>query len=185
MASSQWITTQSPAEASLRSGLRMETGEGEASYSQNSAMVQGAMVHDTGPHLAEAIAQLRLDAGVTVRVADFGCSVGANALAWAHLAAVSVLQNCSQNSSSDSDPEIQYFFCDLPSNDFSTLFQQAREAATRPKYFAAAVGGSFHDRLFPRGALHVAISTWSLHWLSKVTRPNFNHFVTLKIIINS
>ncbi|KAI3854913.1 hypothetical protein MKX03_009071 [Papaver bracteatum] len=37
-------------------------------------------------------------------------------------------------------------------------------------YFAAGVPGSFHSRLFPKGTLHIAHSSTSLHWLSRV--PN-------------
>lgn len=162
--------TQLRPKNTLRIGLRMETGDGEASYSQNSA-IQGSMLHDTGPHLADAIRQLRFDGSPVIRVADFGCSVGANALAWAQLAAESVLQNF--HSQSKPSPEIQYFFSDLPSNDFNTLFRELHGEdgkAERP-YFAAAVGGSFHERLFPRGALHIAISSYSLHWMSKVPFP--------------
>jgi gibberellin A4 carboxyl methyltransferase len=159
-----------PLSFSSRAGLGMETGDGEASYARNSATLQGRMLRDTGHNLAEAIHQMSLPLeSQPIRIADFGCSVGANTVAWADLATQSMLQSYRTKAcSATSPPEIQYFFCDTPSNDFNTLFQElACKGETRP-FFPAAVAGSFHEALLPKGSLHVAISTWSIHWMSKV-----------------
>lgn len=68
-------------------------------------------------------------------------------------------------------PEIEAFFSDLPSNDFNLLFKlltEKRKVDSPAKYFAGGVAGSFYDRLFPRGTIHVAVSLSALHWLSQV-----------------
>ncbi|KAG0593499.1 hypothetical protein KC19_1G334900 [Ceratodon purpureus] len=152
-------------------GFGMETGDGEASYARNSATVQGGMLRDTGHHLTQAVHLMSLPfESQPIRIADFGCSVGANTLSWADLTTQSVLESYRTKASlaTNSIPEIQYFFCDIPSNDFNTLFRDLdSKGETRP-FFSAAVAGSFHDRLFPKGSLHIAISTWSVQWMSKI-----------------
>jgi gibberellin A4 carboxyl methyltransferase len=156
----------------------MEGGAGEFSYTRNSSM-QSKAVDILKPILKQKIGELNFDgweAGSTVRMADFGCSVGANALQYAEICFQSV-QDCCQVRSSK-PPAVQYFFCDLPSNDFNTLFRQLEEwRNSRPpgaewkNFFAAAVPGSFHNRLFPSRSLHVAISVLALHWMSQVLHP--------------
>ena len=165
------MTASTPKSSSRGVGLGMETGNGEASYALNSATLQGRMLRDTGHTLTQAIHHMALpDYPHPIRIADFGCSVGANTLAWADLATRSVLQSYHSQPRSSTAPEIQYFFSDIPSNDFNTLF---RELDTIPNtsrpFFPVAVAGSFHHRLFPKGSLHIAISSWSVQWMSKVT----------------
>ncbi|KAK6158989.1 hypothetical protein DH2020_006303 [Rehmannia glutinosa] len=58
------------------------------------------------------------------------------------------------------------FFNDLTANDFNTLFASLPDE--RKKYFAAGVPGSFFTRLFPCSSIHIAYSSSSLHWLSKL-----------------
>ncbi|KAI5080600.1 hypothetical protein GOP47_0003783 [Adiantum capillus-veneris] len=85
----------------------------------------------------------------------------------------------------EADMEVQYFFSDLPSNDFNALFL-ALDALQRPrtqndqqlnhqirmdghlKMYAAGVPGSFYGRLFPSGSLDFVVCSYSLHWLSQV-----------------
>ncbi|XP_024370184.1 indole-3-acetate O-methyltransferase 1 [Physcomitrium patens] len=146
--------------------LRMQGGDGEGSYSRNSGMLQGGTLRTIGHNLADEISQLGTLTEVgPVRVADFGCSSGANALEWADLCASSIVRNYHQMKSVPA-PEIQHFFSDLPSNDFNSLFRELVESK-RP-YFAAAAPGSFHGRLFPQHSIQIAISIWSLHWMSKI-----------------
>ncbi|KAA8530615.1 hypothetical protein F0562_005451 [Nyssa sinensis] len=63
--------------------------------------------------------------------------------------------------------EFQVFFNDHVSNDFNTLF---KSLPCDGQYFAAAVPGSFHGRLFPKASLHFAHSSYSLQWLSRVPK---------------
>ena len=133
--------------------------------------------------LGEAISELNLPIESMYRVADFGCAVGANTLSFANFIVESLKKRCA--SQSTEAPEVQCFFADRPTNDFNTLFQQlsvqhldGADAANidgshevnngSRSYFAAGVPGSFYDRMFPCASLQIAISTYSIHWLSKV-----------------
>jgi indole-3-acetate O-methyltransferase len=107
--------------------------------------------------------------------ADLGCSCGQNTLLIADVI-VDHMTDKSFGSKDDDGLEFCFYFSDLPSNDFNTLFhllpQQAaaagRDGRQSRRYFAAAVPGSFHDRLFPERSINVFTSTFSLHWLSQV-----------------
>jgi gibberellin A4 carboxyl methyltransferase len=81
-------------------------------------------------------------------------------------------------------PEMLVSFIDLPGNDFNNLIQLLASEAKNAKdlagsvngadvgrdssYFSAMTAGSFYNRLLPKGSVHFAISTFSLHWLSQV-----------------
>ena len=66
---------------------------------------------------------------------------------------------------------------DLPDNDFNavaksldTLKHSGDEALARPTaVITGMVPGSFYERLFARGSLHLVCSANSLHWLSEVS----------------
>ncbi|KAG5552111.1 hypothetical protein RHGRI_010264 [Rhododendron griersonianum] len=62
-------------------------------------------------------------------------------------------------------PEFHVSFNDQVDNDFNTLFKTL--PPNRP-YFAVGVPGSFHCQLLPEASLHIAHSSYALHWLSKV-----------------
>lgn len=170
--------------------LRMEGG-GDASYVKYSSG-QANINAELRPMLADAIEKYpEFPTSGPIRVADLGCSVGANALEFAECITTAVLEKL--KSQSRPSPEIHYFFSDLPSNDFNSLFlslaplklcgddaekmDRTEEAASgnrkqkRRNYYAAAVPGSFYDRLFPQASLHVVMSAWSMHWLSHVSVP--------------
>lgn len=161
--------------------LRME-GAGDASYVKYSSG-QANINAELRPMLATAIrTYTEFPSSGPIRVADLGCSVGANALGFAECISNAVLEKF--KSLGLPAPEIQHFFSDLPSNDFNLLFSlmphlksgeddwgnldNCREMDTTRSYYAAAVPGSFYDRLFPRESLHVVMSTWSMHWLSHI-----------------
>lgn len=166
----------------LSATLRMGKGVGEASYTRNSSG-QATINAVLKPFLGEAIRQLDFPKEGPIRAADLGCSVGPNALNFADYITDCVRQAC--RSRLLEVPEIQYFFSDLPTNDFNTLFLQMlglgekvenestggpcdSPAKSKP-YFAAAVPGSFYDRLFPQASLHIINCAWSLHWISEVS----------------
>uniref|UniRef100_A0A0D9XRC2 Jasmonate O-methyltransferase n=1 Tax=Leersia perrieri TaxID=77586 RepID=A0A0D9XRC2_9ORYZ len=106
--------------------------------------------------------------------ADLGCSCGQNTLVIADLCGT-----CRDSTDRDDtvitvDPEFCFYFSDLPSNDFNTLFHllpdndDSSGVGGGRSYFAAAVPGSFHGRLFPERSINLFTSTFSLHWLSQV-----------------
>lgn len=152
----------------------MEGGEGEFSYTRNSA-VQSQSLNILTPILEQEIKELELFkdwSGSAIRVADFGCSVGANTLGYAEICYRIVCQARESNGTKSPD-EVQYFFCDLPSNDFNTLFLQVEnwrktQVTSMDDFLFTAVSGSFHRRLLPKRSLHVAISTLAVHWMSQV-----------------
>ncbi|KAK2972962.1 hypothetical protein RJ640_022019 [Escallonia rubra] len=61
--------------------------------------------------------------------------------------------------------EFQIYFNDHVDNDFNMLFKILPFSSP---YFSAGVPGSFHNRLFPKGTLHLVHSNYALQWLSKV-----------------
>ncbi|XP_010536804.1 PREDICTED: gibberellic acid methyltransferase 2-like [Tarenaya hassleriana] len=145
----------------------MQGGEDDVSYIKN---CEGPACAITlcKPMLMSAIQSMNLheeenDKNKTLRIADLGCATGYNTVATVEMV-VEALRRRSKE-----PPEVEAFFCDLPSNDFNTLFRwlsDNRKASTR--FFAAGVGGSFYTRLFPTGKLHVAVSLSALHWLSQI-----------------
>ncbi|KAF8660342.1 hypothetical protein HU200_057922 [Digitaria exilis] len=104
--------------------------------------------------------------------ADLGCSCGQNTLLVADLIVQGMADELYGGSRlGHPPPEFCFYFNDLPSNDFNTLFHLLPDSARnggRPAYFAAGVAGSFYDRLFPERFIDVFSSTFSLHWLSQV-----------------
>ncbi|KAI5070114.1 hypothetical protein GOP47_0014457 [Adiantum capillus-veneris] len=115
-----------------------------------------------------------------IAIADLGCSYGRNTLDCANFVLQTLRKTCTTSLHS-SPLEIQYFFSDLPSNDFNSLFQSLQhtlqstfaiddELADHPPpiVFAAGVPGSFYGRLFPLASVDLAICSYSLHWLSQI-----------------
>lgn len=152
-------------------------GSADDSYSINSQLQNFTFHAYAKPHLARALADLRIPSSdYTFRIADFGCSSGRNTVECAEFV-VTRLQKMHQMAGRV-PPEIQYFFSDLPSNDFNSLFQtledfrlllhETKETSRGfPEFYAAGVPGSFHGRLFPKGSLDFAICSFALHWLSQ------------------
>jgi hypothetical protein len=183
---------------------QLQSGTGEFSYTLNSQM-QALALQRVHPMLQDVINHFKLPQNGIMHVADLGCSIGANTLNVANVISSSLFTNGAS--------EIQYFFNDLPTNDFNTLFQQLpsldqmlggnqnidagffdplklnqssiyesnfqlqqpnldlgrntkeMEGETSMRlYYAAAVPGSFWERLFPSSSLHLIFSSNALHW---------------------
>ena len=172
----------------LRAIPGMAGGTGEFSYTRNSR-VQSQSIDLLKPILEQHIAELTIfhdrQAGSAVCMADFGCSTGANTLQYAEICSQTVQERCGVSASESGSweaPAVQYFFCDLPSNDFNTLFRQledwrnsrtahsgAADDGHMRNFYAAALPGSFYRRLLPPRSLHIAISTFSVQWMSQVS----------------
>ena len=99
----------------------------------------------------------------TFRVADLGCATGPNTF----LAVANILEAVEAKFQSQGQPEFHVFFNDHTSNDFNTLF---RTLPQNRQYYAAGVPGSFHGRLFPNASIHIAHSSYAIHWLSRVPK---------------
>ncbi|CAN6861920.1 unnamed protein product [Brassica oleracea] len=104
-----------------------------------------------------------------IRVADLGCATGSNTFDTVDIV-VETLRRRYTAVYGGVSPEFEAFFCDLPCNDFNMLFRllTEKQKVASSKYFAGGVAGSFYDRLFPRGTIHVAVSLSALHWLSQI-----------------
>ncbi|PSS30607.1 S-adenosylmethionine-dependent methyltransferase [Actinidia chinensis var. chinensis] len=140
----------------------MNGGDGPYSYSQNSHYQREAADAAKTMIMDSILDKLDIQnlLSNTLKIADFGCSVGANTFQ-----AVQNIIDATKTFNSNKTLEFQVFFNDLTGNDFNNLFTTL---PTPREYFAAGVPGSFHCRLFPNATLNIAHSSYSLHWLSRV-----------------
>ncbi|XP_054787931.1 loganic acid O-methyltransferase-like [Prosopis cineraria] len=151
----------------------MNGGQGQYSYAKNSNMQRiGA---DITKHISRDAIIEKLDveslvqhSSNVIRIADLGCSVGPNTFFTIQNIIDAVnLKAQSQGHGLDSSLEFQALFNDHAGNDFNTLFKSLPEDKL---YYAAAVPGSFHGRLFPESSIHVLNSSYALHWLSRIPK---------------
>jgi jasmonate O-methyltransferase len=101
-------------------------------------------------------------------IADLGCSSGPNALVLVSAAIEAIRSYCVQFQRQP--PEVCIFLNDLPNNDFNMVVKSLSmlRKSNEPIVVASVTPGSFYERLFPTGSLHLVCSSSSLHWLSKV-----------------
>jgi len=114
------------------------------------------------------------------KVVDLGCSSGPNALL-----VVSNILNIIHKISfklNHETPVFQIYLNDLFENDFNTIFKilpdfyQMTKVKNVGECFISATPGNFYGRLFPNNYINFFHSSYSLHWLSQVsrTKPGFN-----------
>lgn len=148
----------------------MNGGDGTYSYTKNSRL-QRTGVSAVKEMMDEAITN-KLDVKTlvsssnTICIADLGCSVGPNTF----IAVQNIIQAVknkylSQTTTTSQSPEFLVLFNDHVTNDFNTLFMSL---PPERQYFAMAVPGSFHGRLFPEKSLQFIHSSYALHWLTRV-----------------
>ncbi|KAI3469732.1 hypothetical protein Pfo_026395 [Paulownia fortunei] len=108
-------------------------------------------------------------------IADLGCSSGSNALLYIRRI-VGAVEKATQNIQ-QAAPEFHVCLNDLPTNDFSTIFQALPDLYEElkkgrnngaPSIYIAAYPGNFYGRVFPDDSLHFMYSFSCLHWLSRV-----------------
>jgi hypothetical protein len=108
----------------------------------------------------------------TVTVADLGAAGGRNELPPMRLA-VDGLR------AADVDTPIVVVHTDIPTNDFTTLFDTIEHDPNsylgRRDVFAYAAGRSFYERIFPAASVSLAWSAIAVHWLSRVPAPIPDH----------
>ena len=179
--------------------VSMQGGDTDESYAQNSEP-QNYSFHAFGKtHLENAVHLYKKNNGTwntdkhsrdiielsrprLIRIADYGCCYGKNTLDYAQFIVTKILEidgddNQLKQERTEPQPELcyefQYFFVDLPSNDFNSLFHMLHSSDLaiffrRLKFYTAGVPGSFYDRVLPKGSVDFGITTYSLHWLSQV-----------------
>ncbi|CAK7344187.1 unnamed protein product [Dovyalis caffra] len=150
----------------------MVGGDGPCSYSQNSTYQREMADAAKGMIHGEIIEKLdfnnpHFNSSNTFRIADFGCSAGPNTFFSVENIIEAVEHKYDTQLHNPPPLEFQVFFNDVIANDFNTLFNTL---PSFQKYFAAGVPGSFYCRLFPKSTLHLAYSSYALHWLSKVPK---------------
>jgi jasmonate O-methyltransferase len=103
-----------------------------------------------------------------MRIADLGCSSGPNALALVSIAIEAIHNHCLQ--SQQPPPEVCVLLNDVPENDFNTVVKSlvVLRQSNDPVVVTGVTPGSFYERLFTSGSLHLVCSSNSLQWLSKV-----------------
>jgi hypothetical protein len=102
-------------------------------------------------------------------IADFGAAGGGNSLEPMRRAL----------SARVGDAAAVVVHTDIPTNDFSALFELVEDAPNtylnQPNIFALAAGRSFYHRLLPDRFLSVGWSSIAVHWLSTVSTPIPDH----------
>lgn len=114
-------------------------------------------------------------------IADLGCSSGQNTLSTIR-EMVEAIDETSYNSLNIPPPEYRVYINDLPTNDFNSIFKilpdfyRGLNDERKPRghkfyssVYIACYPGTFYGRLFPDNCLHFIYSSYSLHWLSKVS----------------
>lgn len=113
----------------------------------------------------------------SIGIADLGCSSGPNTLSNVK-DIVDEIEEISRKILQPA-PEFRVHLNDLPANDFNAVFQalpsfysdlkKQRSPGVPPALYVAAYPGTFYGRLFPDDCLHFIYSSYSLHWLSRVS----------------
>jgi hypothetical protein len=140
--------------------------EGHGAYNRSSR-VQAAGLAAAIPLLSEAAETVPLSpTPEPIVIADYGCSEGHNSLIPMREAITALRKRVGASRA------VSVVHTDLPSNDFSALFEALEsdpdsylrgETATYP----SAVGRSFYRQLLPSGSVTLGWSSWSVQWLSR------------------
>ncbi|KAJ9567260.1 hypothetical protein OSB04_003226 [Centaurea solstitialis] len=133
-------------------------------------------------HTIKGMANLETIFGHCFTLVDLGCSSGTNTLLVARTIMDIVDEVCKENNRKT--PQFQVYLNDLHGNDFNTIFKMLPNFHANLKEekgedfgpsFISAVPGSFYERLFPDQTLHLAHSSYGIHWLSQVPKDLENN----------
>ncbi|EMS62585.1 Salicylate O-methyltransferase [Triticum urartu] len=151
--------------------VHMNQGQGETSYARNS-FVQNGEQKRMKPLIEAAIVDLCPGTSTLLPtkmvIVDLGCSSGPNAIALVSIAIEAIHNHCHQFL--QPPPEVSVLLNDLPDNDFNMVVKNLvmlRQSSNDTIVMAGVLPGSFYERLFTSGSLHLVFSSNSLHWLSK------------------
>jgi hypothetical protein len=155
--------------------------EGQGGYNRNSQVQAGGM-SPALPMLERAVSAATLPAEPQpIVIADYGCSEGRNSLVPMQ-AAIRILRQRVQQ-----DRAIAVVHTDLPSNDFTVLFQtliDSQESYLRQDaaVYPSAVGRSFYEQILPTHSVTVGWSSWAVQWLSRTPAiiPDHVHYSLTK-----
>ena len=135
---------------------------GQGFYNRNSAPQMSSIDH-VMPWLEDAIGGISFEDGVgALGLADFGCSEGGNSIA--------VMRRLIPLLHERTNRHVQTIHCDLPTNDFSSLFVGLTpngRSIFGDRVSSCAVGGSMYDSLLPPNCLHIATCFNAIGFLSR------------------
>lgn len=112
----------------------------------------------TYPALSKALSRVGTFSSTPLCICDFGAGPGSNSV----ILASKILDELDSKSR-----PIQYFFNDLPSNDFNELSSTIESAGFPNHVSTAMIGKSFYQQIFPNSSVHLSLSYICLHWLSR------------------
>ncbi|XP_047073643.1 inactive anthranilate O-methyltransferase 1-like [Lolium rigidum] len=145
----------------------MNQGEGETSYARNSS-AQGGLQKRMKPLIEAAIKDICTLYPKKMVIADLGCSSGPNAIALVSFAVEAINNQCVQFE--QPPPEVCVLLNDLPGNDFNAVVKGLVTLSESNKPGLVTVGiipGSFYERLFTSGSVHLFCSSNCQNWLSE------------------
>jgi hypothetical protein len=147
--------------------------EGRGFYNRNSTM-QAAGIALLLPFWEVACRSAEIGNG-PLAIAGYGSSQGRNSMVPIRMA-IEELRN-----RAGSDIPIEVIHTDLPSNDFSSLFEALQEPgsymAGSSGIFPAAIGRSYFDPILPPGRIHLAWNSWTLQWMSRSPADAPDHVI--------
>lgn len=134
-------------------------------YNKNAAL-QAAGITMVLPIWEQACGGIVCGDDETIVIADYGCSQGRNSLIPVRIAIDAVRTKAGQGR------PIQILHTDLPSNDFSSLFDVL--AASPDSYmhqalgiFPMVIGRSYFEQIVPESFRPLIWNTWTMHWMSR------------------
>lgn len=138
--------------------------EGDGFYNRNSAM-QAAGIARVLPMWEKIAATVPVGDEALV-IVDYGSSQGRNSMAPMRIA-ISALR-----AKSGPGRPVQVIHTDLPSNDFTCLFQALGDEPDsyligQTGIFPSAVGRSYFEPIIAPGSVHLGWNSWTLQWLSR------------------
>lgn len=142
--------------------LRHNAMEGSGFYNRHSAM-QAAGIATLAP-LWERACQEVIIGDEPLVIADYGSSQGKNSMTPMR-AAIDAIR-----ARTVADKPVEVIHTDLPSNDFTALFNVIGERGSYLEaggsIFPSAIGRSYFEQIFANERVHLGWNTWAIHWLN-------------------
>ena len=148
--------------------------EGKGAYNRSS-YVQEAGSSPAVPLFEQAARLAILPAPPeAIVIADYGSSQGHNSFGPMAVAIRALRER------TDQDQPISIVHTDLPSSDFSALFQALANdpdsyLRADPNTFALAVGRTFYEQIVPSASVTLGWCSWAVQWLSHAPAPIPDH----------
>lgn len=154
--------------------LGLQAMEGSGFYNRNSAL-QAAGIALLLPYWEKACRTVEI-LNQPIVIVDYGSSQGRNSMAPMRIA-IEELRRRIENST-----PIEVIHTDLPSNDFSSLFNALQDEpnsymAGVSGIYPAAVGRSYFQQVLSPCRVHLGWNSWTLQWMSRSPADAPDHIV--------